>query len=102
MSNAQASDAGLPPENDPLHDINGPQVITWLVGASVVLFIGLFILYALFAFSVEDVRNESVGAAPTVERSEVFAQEAEILGGAMESGSTAKDINMVIQEMAGN
>ena len=111
MSHAPNPSDDLPPPHDPLKDIDGPKVVASLAGTAVVLFIGLFLLYAVFGNSLGDARNELINQAPTEERNELLGyrneageqvpgQEDKILAGAMESGRTAKPIDQVLQELA--
>lgn len=111
MSHSTPDHDDLPPEHDPLKDIDGPKVVASLAGTAVVLFLGLFLLWALFGESVGTAREDLINNAPTEERNKVLGyrngdgqwvagQEDKILSGKLMSGKDAKPIDQVLKDLA--
>jgi hypothetical protein len=67
------------PEQDPAHDIDGKKTWLWLLGCTVGVFVTVWLLALVFNEVIHNQRVQVIELAPTTQRDELQAREAEAL-----------------------
>lgn len=67
------------PAHDPAHDIDGKLTTIWLVGATVFVFITVWLLYFVYTMFLFQESYQKVETAPTTARERLMAEEQRYL-----------------------
>jgi len=87
-----------PEMHDPEHDIDARSATIWVVGGTIVFFVGMWLLLPIFIRVQHAEHQRKVELAPNTQVEKLKAQEMQFLQG---QNPSKKSIDQVLQQMAG-